>query len=306
MQDYNFMADLLFLPTTKKDYKYAFVIVDLATDKFDIEPMTNKNSSDVLKALMKINNRGIIKIMKEHGQSIRTDSGSEFQGVFHKYLYDSSILHRIAQPNRHIQLANIERLNGILGRLFNDYMNSRELQTGKTYREWTDIVDILRTDLNDLRRKQLPEDIYTYHYPEWNGELKKPKYNVGDLVYVKLETPEDTLGKKLKGNFRNGDYKWTREPHAITKMFYYHGPPYYRYAVNTFEGVSYQEAELKPAKGMANELFKVKQIIGKRRRNKQNEYLVWWKGYPKSESTWEKENQLIEDGLQEYIDEYNS
>ena len=32
-------------------------------------------------------------------------------------------------------------------------------------------------------------------------------------------------------------------------------------------------------------------------------YLVKWKGYDKKQSTWEPEEQLIEDGLQAYIDE---
>ena len=306
VKNYNFMADLLFLPTTKQGFKYCFVIVDLATDEFDIEPLKNKTPSDVMKAMNTINKRGIIKLQKEHGQSLRTDSGTEFQGVFHKYLYDNSILHRIGQPNRHIQMANVERLNGTLGWLFNDYMNSKELETGDIYREWTDIIKIVRTDVNNIRRKKLPADIYKYHYPEWNGELVKPKYKIGDLVYVVLETPQDTMGNKLSGGFRNGDYKWTREPHKITKVFYYHGRPYYRYAVNTFDGVSYQEAELKPATGHKNELFKVKQIIGRKVEKKIVYYLVWWKGYKKNESTWESEKNLIEDGLKTAIDLYNS
>jgi len=35
--NYNYMADLLFLPTASFGYKYLLVMVDLATDEFDIE-----------------------------------------------------------------------------------------------------------------------------------------------------------------------------------------------------------------------------------------------------------------------------
>ena len=77
------------------------------------------------------------------------------------------------------------------------------------------------------------DNIFTYIYPEWNAfkelpstskkekepryEEIKPKYKVGDLVYVVLETPEDALGNKQSGLFRNGDYRLTKEPHKITK-----------------------------------------------------------------------------------------
>ena len=49
--DYNFMADLLELPETKKGYKYLLVVVDLATDEFDIEPIINKDSLTVVDAM---------------------------------------------------------------------------------------------------------------------------------------------------------------------------------------------------------------------------------------------------------------
>lgn len=49
VENYNMMADVLFLPTAAFGYKYLFVIVDLATHKFDIEPMKNKEPTTVLK-----------------------------------------------------------------------------------------------------------------------------------------------------------------------------------------------------------------------------------------------------------------
>jgi hypothetical protein len=319
-ENFNFMADLLFLPTTKKGFKYLFVIVDLATDEFDMEPMTNKTPSDIVKAVYEINKRSFIKLYYDNGQSLRTDSGTEFRGAFSKWLYNHSILHRIAQPNRHIQLANVERLNGILGKLLNGYMNSKEEETGKTYKEWTDRINFIRTKLNEVRKKKLPDNIFTHLYPTWNAEkmveikknkkvvyeLIKNKYKVGDLVYVALETPENALGQKQKGLFRNGDYRLTKEPHKILKVLYYHGPPYYRYIVNGFDGVSYQSDELRPAIGETDEKFKVKKIIGKKTIKKVLYYKVWWKGYPKKEATFEPAQNLIEDGLQAYIDEFNS
>ena len=51
--NYNLMADLLFLPKTPSNYKYLLVITDIFNSKFDIEPIKNKESQTVLNALKK-------------------------------------------------------------------------------------------------------------------------------------------------------------------------------------------------------------------------------------------------------------
>jgi len=38
--------------------------------------------------------------------------------------------------------------------------------------------------------------------------------------------------------------------------------------------------------------------------NKIKYYLVWWDKYLKKDATYEPENQLIDDGLQNYIDDF--
>ena len=52
--DMNYMADVLFMPETKKKIKYLLVVVDLGTDEFDIEPMLKLNSNMVLSAIQRI------------------------------------------------------------------------------------------------------------------------------------------------------------------------------------------------------------------------------------------------------------
>ena len=104
---------------------------DLYNNDFDIEPIKTKEPKEVLEAMKTMFKR---KYIKKPYASIRTDAGTEFQGVFHKYLFDESMLHRIAIPNRHQQLANVENVNRQLGRLFNGYMNNKEEQTGRVYK----------------------------------------------------------------------------------------------------------------------------------------------------------------------------
>lgn len=154
VEDYNMMADILFLPTASFGYKYLFVIVDLATNEFDIEPIKNKEPITVLRAMKKCFTREYVKKPKF---TIKTDGGNEFKGVFKKYLYDESILHKVALPHRHSSMSVVEGLNRQLGRLFNGYMNKKEIETGKVYKNWTDAVDVIRKMLNEVRKKKLPK-----------------------------------------------------------------------------------------------------------------------------------------------------
>ncbi len=60
IEDYNFMADLLHLPTTEKGYKYLLVVVDLASKEFDIQPMKDTNSKSTVDAIEKMFKRPYI------------------------------------------------------------------------------------------------------------------------------------------------------------------------------------------------------------------------------------------------------
>ncbi len=64
VEDYNMIADLLFLPTAKLGFKYLFGIVDLATDEFDIEAIKSKEPATVLKAIKKCFTRNNIDKQK--------------------------------------------------------------------------------------------------------------------------------------------------------------------------------------------------------------------------------------------------
>ena len=166
-EDLNFMADLLFLPEAtvgKKTFKYCLCVLDLANDEIEIEAVSNKEPQTILNAFKAINKRKFIHIDK-NSATLVTDSGGEFAGIFAKWLYDESVFHKIAIPNRHTQLANINYLCRQLGKLFNLYMNKKEKETGKVYKNWTDIIDKVRELLNKSRKKELPKDITTYEAP---------------------------------------------------------------------------------------------------------------------------------------------
>jgi hypothetical protein len=298
VKHYNYMADLLQLPETKDGYNYVLVVVDLATDMFDIEPIKNNSATLVLEAFKKMFKRKYIK--KPHA-SVRTDGGAEFKKEFTEFLYDNSILHKTAEPYRHKQLANVESLNKLLGRLFNGYMNYREKETGKIYKEWNDVIETIRKDLNEIRKKE-EKDRFTEIYPV--PEFRTPKFKVDDLVYYKLDYPENALGQKQPTpKFRAGDYRWHMIPTKIKKVLFYSGDVPIRYLLNNKPNVSYAESELKTAKEK-EEKFIIERFLGVKTMNKKKYYKVKWKNYKVKESNFEEESKLIKDIGKESFDEF--
>ena len=276
VSDYNYMADILHLPTDKFGFSKLLVICDIADDTFDIEKMKGEDADETLKAYKKIIQRGIIKIPYA---SLLTDGGSSFKGVFHKYLYENGVNHRVARPGRHHQLSSVDSLCRQLGDVFNGIMNKKEEETGKISKAWTHAIEEVRGKLNNYRRSRgvkIPKDITTHIYPIFDnvipkikikklkkgGDLTediedhpiegekytqiKPKYKVGDLVNVLLEEPRTILGKKQPTkNFRMGDLRLEKKKRKILKVLYYSGPNHFRYLVDGLPGASYTEQELK-------------------------------------------------------------
>ena len=63
-------------------------------------------------------------------------------------------------------MANIDSLCNQLERLFNGYMNVKEEQTGKLYKNWDDITDEVRKGLNKIRK------------------VKTNKFDINDFVSI--------------------------------------------------------------------------------------------------------------------------
>lgn len=296
LSDYNFMADLIMLPETKKKFKYLFTIVDLWSDEFDCEPLKTKKPAEVLKAMKKIF-KG--KYLKKPYATLATDGGTEFKGVFHKYLYDENIYHKISQPYRHKQTANIENLNKLLNRFLTAYMNKMTIEKGFQYNEWTEILNKLKTELNAIRERP-DENPFTYKYS--SPIYKTPKFNVGDVVFYKLERPKNALNNDAGGRFRVGDLRYNiEEPRKIIKILYY--PNNVRYMLEGMPNVSYTEDELIKST-LTYSKFAVRKIIGKKTVKRVLHYLVWFKNQLKKDATWEPKKNLIEDGIGEYIKEF--
>lgn len=250
VEDYNMMADLMILPTDTFGYKYALVVVDLANDEFDIEPLKSKTASATLKGLKKMFTRDYIK--KPYA-SLTTDAGGEFKEEFQDYLYNESIYHKTTRVGRHQQLANIDSLIRQISGLLIGLSNKKELETGKVSKTWVKHLPMIREKLNKVRIKTLPVDIREFDYPtistrtNGNDKLAKiipQKYKVGDYVHIKLDIPTDVNGKKLSGKFREADMRFDSKPRKVTRILYYTGGARHRYLVEGVSNASYTDNQM--------------------------------------------------------------
>ena len=71
-------------------------------------------------------------------------------------------------------------------------MNTKELKSGKVNKDWIHAVPIIREELN-----------------------------LALIEKIKLDRPENALGEKLAGAFREGDYSYDRQPRRVTKILYF-------------------------------------------------------------------------------------
>jgi hypothetical protein len=263
---YNYQADLLFLPTSERaklKFKYLLVMVDIANDAFDIEPITNKLSSTVLEATKRIFKRGILKPPKA---SIRTDSGTEFKGDFKKYLHDHNILLKTSLPDRHKQTGNVERLNREISRIIMSYLDKLDQENGEVNTQWLKVIPIIRKRLNSIRKKKLPkgDEWKTMDYPIFEpteeiikktkegktkvvNKLINPTYKKGDRVHRALDRPQNAQGDKLSGStFRMGDRRWSSDKKKIVQVLMYPGTAvHYRYMLEGIKEASFSKHELK-------------------------------------------------------------
>lgn len=308
LQDYNFQADLLMLPTTSKGFKYVLSVVDLWSDELDCEPLKNKESKTVKEAFEKIFKRPHLNVPYA---SIRTDSGSEFQGDVKGYFKNKQIYHSITEPGRHRQTASIENVNKLLGRLFMTYLNNKSKELKREYNEWTDLLDPklkLIQKLNDKRRKK-DGDPYKKRKHMDIDMIKNKKFSVGDLVYRKLDIPKNGLNNAEKiQKFRMGDYRWDIEnPRKITMVLYYNNN--IRYMLNDIPKTSFTDVELmKAPETVQVEKFDVKEILNKKVNNKgQILYQVWYKKEkkPKVDMNWLSKEDLIEDGFKDDLEAFD-
>ena len=144
-ENYAQQADLLFLPSDN-GFKYALVVVDDHSKKCDAVPLRSKDNEAVLKAIIKIYNRGILKYPKV----LEIDSGSEFKGSFKLHFIEKGVKVHVGLVGRHRTQALVEKKNQYIGSIIHKIQAQAELDSGKTNRKWVSLLPDIIEEINKV------------------------------------------------------------------------------------------------------------------------------------------------------------
>ncbi len=207
--NYKQQCDLLYLPHDN-GYKYALVVVDVGTRLCDAQPIKNKESSTVVKALEKIYKRDILNKPKK----LYFDSGSEFKSDFIKYLESNNIRYRVSKPFRHKQTALAEYKNKIIAKALFKRMIEEEVETGDASTDWIHYLPKVIKKINEDIKAKKPKKLRQEFPCAGDSCDLIPQ---GTVVRVALDAPKEYgTNKRLHGTFRATDIRWDPKPHVIT------------------------------------------------------------------------------------------
>lgn len=279
--------------STKKDviYKYALVVVDLATNNVDAEPLLSKSSDEATKAIQKIYKRKYLS--KPH--TLEVDDGTEFRGEFKDYF--SNIELRVKRTGRHRAQANVEGMNSIISNLLQRMMIKESIIKRREFGDWvTNLPTVIKVINEYFSHKPIEIDA-----KEAPPTCKGDSCNilaVGTKVRIILEVPVEFTSKKRQiGKFRVGDTRWENKIRHITQIFMRPAnPPMYKvddidvaYTKNQLQVVEANEKapkkvkiEVVPCAGSSDGIQEVQEVIGKKKIGNKVHYNILWSDGEKS------------------------
>ena len=218
-------ADLLFLPHDKpprsrKIYKYALTVVDIASRYKEAEPLNSKDSGEVAKAFQSIYRRGPLA----WPQMLQVDPGREFMGAVTKEMEKHKTYIRRGRTEIHRDQAIVERFNRTLAeRLFgHQYAVEMLLPESKQSTEWVkrlpDVVSALYNEVTSLIGKKpavaIKEKSFSSLPKKYNRPVGLAEKKLPPLVNVRyLYQPGELEG----GIKRATDPIWSLKVHQVVE-----------------------------------------------------------------------------------------
>ena len=192
-------ADLLFLPHDtlgKKTYKYALVVVDVASRYIDAEPLTSKYATEVAEAFKKIYSRKL-----KQPETVIVDPGTEFMGDVKKMNIQKS------EVNNHRAQSLVERANRTIAEKLFSYQYAQEmLKDGERSREWVKrlpaVIKGINSGVKRITGKAPINAIKLTEVKENHVNYKRP---------VGLEEKRLPAGVRVRYLYQPGEYEGGRQ-----------------------------------------------------------------------------------------------
>jgi hypothetical protein len=294
-------------------YKYALVVVDLATNHMDAEAVLSKSADEATTAIERIYKRKYLSKPK----LLEVDDGTEFKGVFKQH-FNNNLELRVKRTGRHRAQANVEGMNSIISNLLQRIMLKESLEKNIEMGDWVKHLPTVVKLINEYFAHK-PIEIDAIDEPPTCSGNSCDILAVGTKVRVILEVPQEFINeKRLTGKFRVGDSRWENKIRYITQIFMRPAnPPMYK--VDEID-VAYTKNQLQVVK--ANEKAPVKQkkysttkeiedpdddteedivkIISKKKINNRIHYRILWSD---KKRTYEARTELLK-YIPDMIEEY--
>ena len=214
-------ADLLFLPhdrVGRKTYKYALVVVDIASRYKDAEPLTSKESREISNAFEKIYSRKL-----KYPKTLMVDPGKEFMGDVTKLMNYHNVKIQRSEAGNHRAQAFVENANRILGERLFSHQYAQEMVSDERSRVWVKrLPDILKTLNNTPMRITDKEPDKAIKLKEVDIKPKNYRRVVGlDEVRLPIEVRVRYL--LSPGELEGGEKRRATDPIWSIKVYYISG-----------------------------------------------------------------------------------
>ena len=172
------LADLLFLPhdtMRRKTFKYALVVIDVASRYKDAEPLTSKESSEVAKSFEKIYSRKL-----KWPERIIIDPGKEFMGRVTSLMKRHNVIIQRSEAGNHRAQAFVERANRTLSERLFSFQYGKEMSSddNERSREWVErLPAVLKSMNNEVTRLTGKEPQEVLKLKDISINASKYKYN---------------------------------------------------------------------------------------------------------------------------------
>ena len=316
-------ADTLFL-TNNKGYKYLLVVGDEGGDRqMDVIPLKSKDSKAIAQAFKKIYSGSILK----KPLNVRVDPGNEFKGEAEKYFKDNDINVITSKIGRHKSQSIVENRNKQIAEIIFKRQMREEFISGEENSEWIALLPKVIKTINKRSKENMVDVRKDFKKKiKKKREPKTLKFGLGQRVYVKLEQPKNVINDKThSGNFRATDLRYDHQKRKIVNIITDPGSPVL-YILNhptkkgKIEHVGYSEKELIAAgdedygdvkdivlKKKKLKSFIAERILDSKKVKGKTFYLVKWRGYPKTDTSWEPKKEFIKnEHHNDLIEEYDS
>ena len=171
-------ADLLFLPHDtfkRKTYRYALVVIHVASRYKDAEALTSKDSSEIARCFDKIYSRRLSWL----GVLI-VDPGREFMGSVTTLMKQHGVSIQRSLAGNHRSQAFVERANKTLSERLFSHQYAQEMITNGRSREWV---------------KRLPQVLNAMNSEPTRLTGKEPSSAIGlEKVTIKVESYKRPVG----------------------------------------------------------------------------------------------------------------